>query len=95
MCTFVYTYTYNYIHILFNYTICIYIYTYIGASQVALVVTSSACQNRRCKRCGFDPWVREIPRGWHDNPLQCSCLENPMDRGAWWAMAHMLTKSQT
>ena len=25
------------------------------------------------------------PREGHGNPLQCSCLENPMDRGAWWA----------
>ena len=29
------------------------------------------------------------------NPLQYSCLENPMDRGAWWAMVHGFTKSQT
>ena len=29
------------------------------------------------------------------NPLQCSCLENPMDRGAWWAIEHEVTKSQT
>ena len=29
----------------------------------------------------------------HGNPLQCSCLENPMDRGAWQAMVHRVTKS--
>ena len=28
------------------------------------------------------------------NPLQYSCLENPMDRGAWWAIVHRVTKSQ-
>ena len=28
------------------------------------------------------------------NPLQCSCLGNPMDRGAWWATVHGVTKSQ-
>ena len=28
-------------------------------------------------------------------PLQCSCLENPMGRGAWWAVVHRVTKSQT
>ena len=28
------------------------------------------------------------PRGGHGNPLQYSCLENPMDRGAWWAAVH-------
>ena len=29
------------------------------------------------------------------NPLQYSCLENSMDRGAWWATVHEITKSQT
>ena len=28
------------------------------------------------------------------NPLQYSCLENPMDRGAWWATIHVFSKSQ-
>ena len=36
-----------------------------------------------------------IPGGGHGNPLQYSCLENPMDRGAWWATVHRVTKSQT
>ena len=35
------------------------------------------------------------PGGGHGNPLQYSCLENPMDRGAWWATAHGVAKSQT
>ena len=35
------------------------------------------------------------PRGGHGNPLQYSCLENPMDRGAWQATVHRVTKSQT
>ena len=54
-----------------------------------------ACQCRRLKRCEFDPWVRNLPRGGHGSPLQYSCLENPMDRGAWWAMVHGVTKSWT
>ena len=29
------------------------------------------------------------------NPLQCFCLENPMDRGAWWARVHGIVKNQT
>ena len=33
--------------------------------------------------------------GGHSNPLQYSCLENPMDRGVWWATVHKFTKSQT
>ena len=35
------------------------------------------------------------PGGGNGNPLQYSCLENPMDRGAWWATVHGVTKSQT
>ena len=33
--------------------------------------------------------------GGHDNPFQYSFLENPVDRGAWWATVHSVTKSQT
>ena len=39
--------------------------------------------------------LRRIPGGGHGNPLQYSCLENPMDRGAWWATVHSVEKSQT
>ena len=35
------------------------------------------------------------PGGGHGNPVQDSCLENPMDRGAWWATVHGVAKSQT
>ena len=35
------------------------------------------------------------PGRGHGNPLQYSCLENPMDRSAWQAMVHRVTKSQT
>ena len=44
----------------------------------------STCHCRRQKRCEFYPWVWKIPWGGHGNPLQYSCLENPMDWGAWW-----------
>ena len=33
------------------------------------------------------------PGGGNDNPLQCSCLENSMDRGAWWATVHGVAKN--
>ena len=54
-----------------------------------------ACQGRSHKRLGFYPRVGKIPwtKAWH--PLQCSCLENPMDRGAWRATVHSVTQSQT
>ena len=35
------------------------------------------------------------PGGGHGNPLQYSCLKNPMDRGTWWATVQRVTKSQT
>ena len=35
------------------------------------------------------------PGEGNDNPLQYSCLENPMDRGGWWVTIHGVTKSQT
>ena len=39
-------------------------------------------------------WTEE-PGGEHSNPVQCSCLENPVDRGAWLATVHRVTKSWT
>ena len=41
------------------------------------------------------PGSGRSPGGGHGNPLQYSRLENPMDRGAWWATVHGVTKSQT
>jgi len=41
------------------------------------------------------PGLGRSPGEGHGNPLQYSCLENPMDRGAWWATVHGITKSQT
>ena len=34
------------------------------------------------------PELGRFPGGGYGNPLQCSCLENPMDRGAWWSTVH-------
>ena len=44
---------------------------------------------------GLIPRSRRSPGGGHDSPLQCSCLQNPMDRGAWWATVHRVTKSDS
>ena len=43
-----------------------------------------------CRKCRKIPWNLG-----HSNPLQYSCLENSMDRGTWWALAHRVTKSRT
>ena len=53
------------------------------------------CQYRRHNRCEFDPDIRKFTGGEHGNPLHYSCLENPMDRGIWWATVHGVAKSQT
>ena len=39
--------------------------------------------------------LRRSPEEGNGNPLEYSYLENPMDRGAWWATVHRVTKSQT
>ena len=44
---------------------------------------------------GSFPGLGRSPGGGHDNPLQYSCLENPMDRGALWATVNRTTKSWT
>ena len=49
----------------------------------------------QCKRHGFDLWVRKVPEKEMATPPQYSCLGNPMDRGAWQATVHGVTKSQT
>ena len=54
-----------------------------------------SCQCRRHKKCRFDPWAGRISwkREWL--PLQYSCLENSMSRGAWWATVYGVAKSPT
>jgi len=44
---------------------------------------------------GLIPGLGRSPGVGHGNPLQYSCLENPMDRGAWWATVHRVAKSRT
>ena len=55
----------------------------------------SACQSGDARDEGFNPELGRSPEGGNDNPFQYSCLENSMDRGAWWATAHRVTKSWT
>ena len=44
----------------------------------------------------FTLFLSIVPFGeGNGNPVQCSCLENPMDRGAWWAAVYGVAKSRT
>ena len=65
------------------------------ASQVVLVVKNSPANTRDIMRHRFVPWVRKVPGGEHGNPLQYSCLENPLDKGEWRAIVHRVAKSRT
>ena len=65
-----------------------------GASQVALVVKNPSTNAGDVRDMGSIPGSGRSPGG-HGNPLQCSYLENPMDRGTWQATAHRVAMSQT
>ena len=64
----------------------------IGGFPGGSVVEESACRSRRH---GFDPGLGRLPEEGNGNSLQCSCLGNPVDRGAWRATGHGATKSRT
>ena len=55
----------------------------------------SACNAGATGDSGSIPGLGRFPGGGNGNPLQYSCLENLMDRGAWWATAHGFAKSWT
>ena len=65
------------------------------ASQVALVVKNLPANAGQRRDVGSVPGSERYPGGGHGSPLQCSCLENPIDRGVWQAAVHRVTKSQT
>ena len=67
----------------------------LGAFQVALVVKNPPAKSGDRRDAGLIPGSGRFPGGGHGNPLWYSCLENPMDRGAWQATVHGVTKSQT
>ena len=58
----------------------------LGVSRVTLVVKNPPANAGDLRDAGSIPGSGRSPGGGHDNPLQYSCLENPMDREAWWAM---------
>ena len=63
------------------------------ASQVALLVKNPSANAGDTRDVGSIPVLGRSSEGGHGNPLQYSCLENPMDRGAWQAIVQEATKS--
>ena len=55
----------------------------------------SDCSSGASGDLGSIPEMGRSPARGHGNPLQYSCLENPMDKGAWRATVHTVAKSQT
>ena len=55
----------------------------------------STCNAEAAGDVGLIPGWERSPGGGHGNPLQYSCMENPMNRGAWWATVHRVAKSWT
>ena len=66
-----------------------------GASRVKLSGKEDTCNAGAAGDVGSIAGSGRSPGGGHGNPLQYSCLENPMDRGAWRATIHTAAKSQS
>ena len=66
-----------------------------GASQVKLVVKNPPAIAGDVRDVALIPGSGRSLGGGHGNPLQYSCLENHMDREAWWPTVHRVAKSQT
>ena len=64
-------------------------------SQVVLVLKNAPANAGDIRDVGLIHGSGRSPGGGHGMSLQYSCLKNPMDRGAWWATVHSVTKSQT
>ena len=67
----------------------------VGICTMLMSGKESACSARDAGDEGSNLGSGRSPGGGGGNPLQCSCLENCMDRGAWWATVHRVAKSQT
>ena len=65
---------------------------HLAAFQVVLVVNNPPAQAGDGRVSGSIPGAGKSPGGGHGNLLQYSCLENPMDRGAWRATVHRVTR---
>ena len=70
-----------------NTTVC-YIWSFPGGSVVKNLPANAG-------DLSLIPWLGRFPGEGSGNPLQYPCLENAMDRGAWWATVHSVKKNRT
>ena len=70
------------------------IFTRVGASQVAPVEKNPPACAGDLRDAGLIPGSGRSPGGGHGNPLQYTCLETPLDRGAWWTTVHRVANSR-
>ena len=66
-----------------------------GASEVSPVVKNQPANEGDIRDLGSIPGSGRCPGEGHSNPIQYSCLDNPLDRGAWRGIVHRFAKSQT
>ena len=59
----------------------------------SIVVKNLPANAGDARDSGLIPGLGKSPRGGNGNPLQYSCLENSLDRGAWWTVVHGVAKS--
>ena len=69
-------------------------YVSMGASHVALVEKNPPANVGDVRDVSSIPGSERSLGGGHGNLPQYSCLENPMDTGAWWATVHAIRKNQ-
>ena len=67
--------------------------TVLRASQVVLVLKNLSADEGDVRDLDSIPGLGRSPGGGHGNPVQYSCMENSIDRGAWWATVHGVTES--
>ena len=67
------------------------VYRFLGG----LVVKNLLVNAGDTRDVGSIPRLGRFPGEGNGNPVQYSCLKNPMDRGTWWATVHGVAKSQT
>ena len=79
--------------ILGHISLCLILYD--RTSQVALMVKNLPANAGDARYAGLIPGLRRSLGGGNGNPLQYSCLENPIDKGAWQATVHGVVKSWT